>query len=161
MRPPPGKINAELKGRQAMLLNQAIWQATIAAALTLVGETSAWGRAIKRGAKEVERSAYWNYSAGKLTLRSTTSGKTYNITRGDHRCEATEKSGACCKHNAALRLLERYTERLQATEVACNTCQHVNWSCLAGHEVVTTKTQTITPRAGQQITKRAQRRQTV
>lgn len=104
-----------------ILLNTKIWAQTVTAALLTVGEATAWGRAIKRAQREIEKTAYWSFAGGVLKLKSTTSGKLYEVTRTGHRCEATEKSGACCKHVCALRLIERYIERLEKEPYGENT----------------------------------------
>ena len=95
-----------------MLLNSAIFAATIDAAKASASASPAWLRAIDRAVIEIERSPYWSYADGTLTLISTTSNKTYKIDES-HTCEA--KNGIC-KHRAARKLIQRYLERLAAVD---------------------------------------------
>jgi hypothetical protein len=93
-----------------MLLNTSIWRETIEAAKLAASTSPAWLRAIDRAVTEIERSKYWSFAEGVLTLVSTTSAKTYRIAE-QHACEA---KGGVCKHRAARRLMARYHERLTA-----------------------------------------------
>ena len=97
-----------------MILNTSIWQETIAAAKSAASASPAWLRAIDRAVIEIERSIYWSYVGGVLTLRSTTSGSHYTVD-DNHECPA---KGGICKHRAARRLMSRYTERLAAEKSA-------------------------------------------
>lgn len=97
-----------------MILNTAIFTATVAEAKAKAANYPAWIRAIDRAVVEIERARYWSFADGVLTLISTTSGKRYVIDDA-HECEA---KGKACKHRAARRLMLRYTERLAATKAA-------------------------------------------
>ncbi len=125
-----------------MILNNQIWKATVAAALAVVTGNAAWVRAIERGAKEIERAAYWSFADGVLTIKSTTSGKLYRID-DQHACEATANSHKACKHRAAHRLLTRYAERLGVATAEGETKRVQNCSSKRGHEVVETQSMLI------------------
>jgi hypothetical protein len=94
-----------------MILNTRIWQETINAAKSAASTSPAWLRAIDRAVIEIERSRYWSFADGVLTIISTTSKKTYRIDE-KHTCEACSNGHRECKHRAARRLMLRYTERL-------------------------------------------------
>lgn len=96
-----------------MILNTRIWNETINAAKAAASTSPAWLRAIERAAREIERSKYWSFNGGVLTLISTTSNQTYKIDE-NHTCEACANGHTACKHRAARRLMLRYTERLNA-----------------------------------------------
>ena len=68
-----------------MILNSKIWKQTIAAALVAVTGQRAWIRAIEKGVREIERSAYWGFADGVLTIKSLTSSKLYRVTK-EHSC---------------------------------------------------------------------------
>ena len=121
-----------------MILNNQIWQQTVAAAILAVSGQAAWVRAIERAKHGIEKSAYWSFDGVTLTIKSTTSGKLYKIT-AEHTCEATANGHTACKHRAAHRLMVRYLERLGAAQAASETKRAVNWSAGRGHEVVETK----------------------
>lgn len=95
-----------------MILNTNIWQATITAAKLAASASPVWLRAIDRAVLEIERSRYWAYTDGILTIISITSNKSYKIDDA-HMCES--RAGVC-KHRAARKLIQRYTERLAAVE---------------------------------------------
>jgi hypothetical protein len=102
-----------------MILNSQIWQATIETAKTKSANNAYILRAIDRAVTEIERAAYWSFSDGVLTIKSTTSGKLYKV--GDeHKCEAHQKY-AVCKHQVARRLMQRYLEALQVAAVEAET----------------------------------------
>ena len=103
-----------------MILNNQIWKQTIATALVAVTGKRDWIRAIERAVIEIEKSAYWSFADGVLTLKSLTSGKLYVIT-AEHNCDATENGHKACKHRAARQLMLRYSERLALSELACET----------------------------------------
>jgi hypothetical protein len=96
-----------------MILNTQIWNETINAAKLAASTSPAWLRAIDRAVIEIERSRYWSFADGVLTIISTTSKKTYRIDE-HHTCAACENGQPACKHKAARRLIQRYTERLHA-----------------------------------------------
>jgi len=96
-----------------MILNTNIWQQTIEAAKAASATSPAWLRAIERAVIEIERAPYWSFADGVLVITSTTSKKTYRIDEA-HTCPACENGHQACKHRASRRLIQRYTERLQA-----------------------------------------------
>jgi len=81
-----------------MILNTRIWTETVNAAKAAASTSPAWLRAIDRAVIEIERSRYWSFADGILTI----------IQRQDipHR--------PACSHRAARRLMLPYTERLNA-----------------------------------------------
>jgi hypothetical protein len=103
-----------------MILNNKIWQQTVAAAIVAVAGKAAWVRAIERGAKEIERASYWSFDGVTLVIKSTTSGKLYKIT-AEHTCEAIANGHKACKHRAAHRLMQRYLEALKVSAVEVET----------------------------------------
>ncbi len=56
-----------------MILNTQIWQQTIEAAKAAASTSPAWLRAIDRAVIEIERSRYWSFADGVLTIISTIS----------------------------------------------------------------------------------------
>lgn len=68
-----------------MILNTRIWRQTVEAAKAAAFSSPDWVRAIERGVIEIERSRYWSFADGVLTIISTTSKKTYRIGEG-HAC---------------------------------------------------------------------------
>jgi hypothetical protein len=97
-----------------MILNSSIWNEVISTAKASTANAPAWLRAVERGAAEIERARYWSFAEGVLTIISTTSGKTYRID-AHHTCEAVANGHTACRHRAARRLMQRYTERLAQT----------------------------------------------
>lgn len=93
-----------------MILNTAIFTATIEAAKTAAANRPEVLRAIDRAVVEIERAAYWSFADGVLTIKSTTSGEMYKVD-ASHDCPAHSKT---CKHNIARLLMIRYNERLAA-----------------------------------------------
>ena len=91
-----------------MILNTAIFTATIAAAKTAAANRPEVIRAIDRAIVEIQKAAYWSFADGVLTIQSTTSRKLYRVDAA-HTCEAKSK---CCKHHIARLLMIRYSERL-------------------------------------------------
>jgi hypothetical protein len=109
-----------------MILNSQIWKQAVAAAILVVAgraDAAAWTRTIQTVVREVEKAAYWSFDAqtGVLRIKSTTSDTVYIVTAEDHTCHATLKFGKRCKHQAALRLLIRYTALLGASEARAET----------------------------------------
>jgi len=96
-----------------MILNTRIWNETINAAKSAAADSPAWLRAIERAVIEIEKSKYWSFDGATLVIISTTSKKTYRIDE-NHTCEAVANGHAACRHRAARRLMQRYTERLNA-----------------------------------------------
>jgi hypothetical protein len=94
-----------------MILNTRIWNETVNAAKAAASHSPAWLRAIERAVVEIERSRYWSFDGSTLVIISATSKKTYK-TDENHTCEACANGHTACKHRAAKRLMERYTERL-------------------------------------------------
>jgi len=92
-----------------MLINRAIWNATIAEAKRKSAGNDYILRAIERAKAEVEKASYWSFNNGVLKIKSTTSGKLY-IVDDVHTCESKKT----CKHKVARRLVQRYSERLSA-----------------------------------------------
>ncbi|NOT62804.1 MAG: hypothetical protein HOP19_21555 [Acidobacteria bacterium] len=97
-----------------MILNTSIWQAVIDEAKAKASNSPEWLRAIDRAVVEIEKSRYWSFADGVLTIQSTTSSKLYRIGT-DHACDA--RNGVC-KHRAARRLMVLYYAALQAQPVA-------------------------------------------
>jgi hypothetical protein len=93
-----------------MILNTSIWKNTVTAAKAKVANQPAWLRAIERAVAEIERSRYWSFADGVLTIESTTSRKLYKVDAA-HTCEAR---GGICKHKAARRLMTLYVAALAA-----------------------------------------------
>lgn len=102
-----------------MILNTAIFLATVAAAKAKSARSPAILRAIDRAVVEIERAKYWSFADGILTIISTTSGERYVI--GDtHTCPAQSKT---CKHLVARRLMQCYFERLAEADAKPTTPQ--------------------------------------
>jgi hypothetical protein len=97
-----------------MILNTSIWQSVINKAKAKVSNSPEWLRAIDRAVVEIEKSRYWSFADGVLTIQSTTSDKLYRI-GDDHTCEA---HNGICKHRAARRLMVLYFAALQAQPAA-------------------------------------------
>lgn len=95
-----------------MILNLAIFTATVAAAKTKAAGNASILRAIDRAVIEIEKAKYWSFADGVLTIISTTSGERYVI-GDDHTCAARSKT---CKHLVARRLMVRYYEALAAAD---------------------------------------------
>lgn len=95
-----------------MILNTAIFTATIETARTKCNGNAPLLRAINRAVIEIERAKYWSFADGVLTLISTTSGKRYVIDAA-HSCDAHSRT---CKHLVARRLMQCYFERLAAVD---------------------------------------------
>jgi len=95
-----------------MILNTAIFTATVAAAKAKCAGNAALLRAIDRAVTEIEKAKYWSFADGVLTIISTTSSKRYVI-GDDHTCAARSKT---CKHLVARRLMQRYFEDLAAAD---------------------------------------------
>src|SRR5262245_1082161 len=100
-----------------MILNTSIWQQTVNAAKQAASNNPAWLRAIERADVEISKSRYWAFDGSTLTIQSTTSKKMYRVSPGAHACEAIEHGLTACRHRAARRLMQRYTERLKAASV--------------------------------------------
>ena len=96
-----------------MILNPAIFTATIEAAKAKAASRPEVIRAIDRAVVEIERAAYWSFADGVLTIKSTTSGEMYKVDAA-HDCPAHSKVR---KHHIARLLMIRYTERLAAAPV--------------------------------------------
>lgn len=97
-----------------MILNLAIFTATVAAAKTKAAGNAALLRAIERAVIEIQKAPYWSFADGILTIISTTSGERYVI--GDnHTCPANSRT---CKHLVARRLMVLYSERLASAPAA-------------------------------------------
>lgn len=96
-----------------MILNTAIFTATVQAAKAKAAGNASILRAIDRAVVEIERAKYWSFADGVLTIISTTSGERYVI-GDDHTCHARSKT---CKHLVARRLMVRYYERLATADV--------------------------------------------
>jgi len=96
-----------------MLLNSKIWSDTISAAKAAASTSPAWLRAIERAVIEIEKAKYWSFDGQTLTIQSTTSKKLYRVDE-NHTCEAVANGHTACRHRAARRLMQRYTERLNA-----------------------------------------------
>src|SRR5690242_4599188 len=95
-----------------MILNTAIFTATIAAAKTAAANRPEVLRALDRAVIEITRSAYWSFDGQTLAIQSTTSRKLYKVDAA-HTCEARSK---VCKHHIARLLMVQYSERLAAAE---------------------------------------------
>lgn len=93
-----------------MILNTAIFTATVNEARAKAAGHPAWLRAIDRAVIEIERARYWSFADGVLTIISTTSGKRY-VVDDTHECEAK----GICKHRAARRLLTLYFAKLSGS----------------------------------------------
>lgn len=93
----------------AMILNTSIWQTVITTAKAKASNSPEWLRAIDRAVVEIEKSRYWSFADGVLTIRSVTTAKLYRI-GDDHACEARN---GICKHRAARRLMQLYFEALR------------------------------------------------
>jgi hypothetical protein len=91
-----------------MILNTQIFNQVVAAAKAKAANSPAWLRAINRAVIEIQRARYWAFDGETLAIESTTSRKLYRVDAA-HTCEA--RNGVC-KHRAARRLLQRYTEAL-------------------------------------------------
>lgn len=91
-----------------MILNLAIFTATVAAAKAKCAGNPALLCAIKRAVIEIEKAKYWSFADGILTIISTTSGERYVIA-DTHTCATRSKT---CKHLVARRLMQRYFEAL-------------------------------------------------
>ncbi|NOT62204.1 MAG: hypothetical protein HOP19_18490 [Acidobacteria bacterium] len=102
-------MTPQTKGK-AMILNTAIWQAVINEAKAKCGAHPLWLSAIDRAVVEIEKSRYWSFVEGVLTIQSLTSAKLYKVD-GAHTCEATAFKKPC-KHVAARRLMQLYFESL-------------------------------------------------
>lgn len=97
-----------------MILRTAIFEAVIETAKAKVAGNEAWGRAIDRAVVELKQATYWHYdpARGVLKIKSTTSGKLYQID-DRHACEATKRGFKTCKHVASRQIMKRYYEKLQ------------------------------------------------
>ena len=100
-----------------MILNTQIWQQTVSAAKVAVSNNSQWLRAIERADNEIRRARYWSFDGSTLTIQSTTSNKMYRVD-DHHTCEACANGHRACKHRAARKLMQRYTERLAAAPLS-------------------------------------------
>ena len=98
-----------------MILNTSIWQTVINAAKAKAVTSPAWLKAIDRAVVEIEKSRYWSFADGVLTIQSTTSDKLYRI-GDDHTCEARNR---ICKHRAARRLMVLYFAALKIDAGGC------------------------------------------
>lgn len=95
-----------------MIINTAIFTATIETAKAECAGNASLLRSIKRAVIEIEKAKYWSFADGVLTIISTTSGERYVI-GDDHTCPARSKT---CKHLVARRLMVRYYEALAAAD---------------------------------------------
>jgi hypothetical protein len=93
-----------------MILNSAIFTATVLAAKTAAANRPDVLRASDRAVIEIQKAAYWSFDGETLAIQSTTSKKLYRVD-ADHTCEARSK---VCKHHVARLLMVRYSERLSA-----------------------------------------------
>lgn len=97
-----------------MILNTAIFTATIEAAKTKAANNPAVLRAIDRAVVEIQKAKYWAFDGNTLTIQSTTSSTIYRVDAA-HTCPAQSK---ICKHHIARLLMVRYSERLASVEQA-------------------------------------------
>ncbi len=86
-----------------MILNTAIFTATVQAAKAKAAGNASILRAIDRAVIEITKAPYWSFADGVLTLISSTSGE----------CPARSKH---CKHLVARRLMVRYHEALASAD---------------------------------------------
>lgn len=100
-----------------MILNTAIFTATIEAAKAKAANRPEVLRAIDRAVIEIQKAAYWSFADGVLTIKSTTSGEMYKVDAA-HDCPAHSR---VCKHHIARLLMVRYSERLATVEAAPRT----------------------------------------
>ncbi len=133
-----------------MILNSNIWAATIETAKAKSEGNAAMLRSISRAVYEIQKASYWAFAAGILTIQSTTSRKLYTVDDA-HTCEALANGHKFCKHTVARRLMQRYIERLGATEAQAETKRVQNWSAETGHVVVETKRASMLTEAGQAV----------
>lgn len=95
-----------------MIINTAIFQATVTTAKAKCAGNAALLRSIDRAVTEIEKAKYWSFADGVLTIISTTSGERYVID-DTHTCPANSRT---CKHLVARRILQRYFEALAAAD---------------------------------------------
>lgn len=94
-----------------MILNHAIFAATIEAAKAKAEDRTEILRAIDRAVIEIQKAKYWAFNGDMLRIQSTTPSTIYKIDDA-HDCPALSK---VCQHCIARLLLIRYTERLAPT----------------------------------------------
>jgi len=99
------------EGKQ-MIINTAIFTATVTTAKAKCAGNAALLRSIDRAVIEIEKAKYWSFADGVLTIISTTSGERYVID-DTHTCAAKSRT---CKHLVARRLMVRYYEALAAAD---------------------------------------------
>lgn len=130
----------------SMLLNTAVFNAVVEMAKAKSAGNAAMLRAIERAVVEINRAKYWAYDSHTNTLKiqSTTSKKLY-VVDDSHTCEATANGFKHCKHQVARRLMQRYSERLALSEIACETRRVQNWSSRDGHQIIEGKRYSVTP----------------
>lgn len=95
-----------------MILNLAIFTATVAAAKAKAAGNASLLRTIEHAVNEIEKAKYWAFDGTTLNLISTTSGQRF-IIAADHTCYAYSKT---CNHLVARRLMVRYFENLAAAD---------------------------------------------